>query len=266
MLKVLLYKLPFKSNIFKTLYFNFRVFPLRVALKLPVQVIGKAKLIGLTRGCVKLKHSDTPPFSIQFGVVAFDSSLTTQVKFSRGAVFSVGKDIRIHGGANISVNENARLTIGDDVLFNHNVFLACSKEVEIGNHVSFGWNVQVLDSDFHIIYDSEKKEFISPCGTVKIGDYVWLGNHCSVLKKSVVPSRSIVSSNSLVNRDLSESGETGSLFAGMPVKCKRTGLHRIFDVPFEKHLQNLMNGASSLPYDALDEDAKSKFQELQYRY
>lgn len=266
MLKLLFYELPFKSNFIKTLYFNFRVFPFSVAMKFPVRVIGRAKLIGLRKGCVELKHDDTPSFSIQLGVVAFDSTLTTQLKFSRGATLAVGKNVRIHGGANISVNENAKLTLGDDVLFNHNVFLACSNEMTIGNHVRFGWNVQVTDSDFHVLYDSEKKEFLAPWGTVKIGDYVWIGNHSSISKRSVVPSHSIVSSYSLVNKDLSGAGESGCLFAGIPAKCKKSGIHRMFDASLDKHIQGMFNGSPSLPFDALDEETKKKFQELHYQY
>lgn len=41
-------------NIPKTLYFNFKVFELRQAIRFPVFLYGKVQLEGLHKGCVEL--------------------------------------------------------------------------------------------------------------------------------------------------------------------------------------------------------------------
>lgn len=248
-----LYTLIVKSNFFKTILFNFRCFPFRTAIQFPVRVIGKTKLIGLYQGCVCL-HDDQniKPFSILIGVVAFDSTLCSQIKFSDGAKLYLGSGVKFHSGVNLSINKNATLSLGDDVLFNHNSFIACSNRIKIGNHVSFGWNIQLLDSDFHTMYDSEKQLFISPLGDVEIGDYVWIGNHTSISKNARIPAHSIVTSYSLYNKDFSEIDSIGNLFAGIPAKLKKTGIHRILDLEVDKLIQTKFNGQTSLSRDSIE--------------
>ena len=59
-------------NLSKTLYFNFRVFDLKTAIKLPVWLYGRIQLEGLYRGCVVLLHAKT-------GVVKFGGGWDSEV-------------------------------------------------------------------------------------------------------------------------------------------------------------------------------------------
>mgnify|MGYP003396999314 CR=1 FL=1 len=254
LLRYYLLTLPFRSNFFKTLYFNFKVFPFKIAIHLPVRIIGKAKLSGLYKGCVILvDESNIVPFSIVIGCRVFESSSVSYLKFSQGAKLQLCSNITISRGVNLSINKDATMYIGNDVYFNQNLFISCSHKIVIGDHVRVGWYVQIMDSNFHTMYDSEKKLFISPRGEVNVGNYVWIGNHASLSKNAFIPSHSIVSSHSLVNRNYSNVTTTGNLFAGMPAMLKRTGIHRIFDKNTDRMIQSKFQGQLTMSRDLLEE-------------
>lgn len=263
MMKDFFYTLPFKSNLLKTIYFNFKVFPFRVARKLPVRIIGRVRLLGLRRGCVNfLNKEHVSMFSVTIGSSAFDWDSYTTIKFAKNSLLELGESVIIHKGANISINADACISIGDDVFFNHNAFIACSNKITIGSHVSVGWNCQIVDSDFHSMYDMDMDQILSPLGSVEIGNYVWIGNHTFISKNAIIPSDSILSSNSLLNKDFSMVKTRGNLFVGMPAKLKRTGLHRIFNLDIDRMLQkSIIRGETRIDRSSLPPSELFMFEE-----
>ena len=55
----------------------------------------------------------------------------------------------------IAVQKDAELIIGDYCGFS-GVSIFCSKGIKIGNHVNFGGNVSVWDTDFHPLYFEDR--------------------------------------------------------------------------------------------------------------
>ena len=67
-----------------------------------------------------------------------------------------------------------------------------------------------------------------------IGNDVWICNRYTILKGSYLPNRSIVSTNSLVNKNF-KSEPNNSIYAGIPAKFIKTGYTRKEFIEFEKH-------------------------------
>jgi hypothetical protein len=62
-------KILFQISLVKTLYFNFKVFPLPIAIKTPVHFFGSLKFASL-KGKVKIMTSNLIPGMIVFGGMA----------------------------------------------------------------------------------------------------------------------------------------------------------------------------------------------------
>lgn len=246
-------------NLIKTLYFNLKVFSFLEAIRLPVRIYGKTIIKGLYKGCVlinKIEGEDFIPFKI--GESVFDPTPYNIIRFGKNAKLEIGSGVRIMRGGNISINDNAELCLGNDIRINQFSFISCSNKIEFGNHVSFGWRIQVIDSSFHCLYDKEKNCIINPLGKIKIGSNVWVASNSSLMKNTIIPSYSIVSSNSVVNKDFSDIKTKGNFFAGIPAKLKRTGLFRIFDSKIDNKLKLKMRNEvlGQIPMSYFKEELK----------
>lgn len=92
------------------------------------------------------------------------------------------------------------ITIGDYVLISPGTRISAADRICIGDSVMMANSVYITDSDWHGIYDRTKP----PTGAtpVSIGDNVWLGDRCTVLKGVTIGRNSIVAANAVVTRDV----------------------------------------------------------------
>jgi len=106
--------------------------------------------------------------------------------------------LRSEYGANrITVFPGARIEIGRDALLN-GAMLHAKQAIRIGDDARLGFGVRVIDADLHDL-DCETRE---RCAPVHIGDRVWLGADCLVLRGVHIGSDVVVGAGSVVTRDL----------------------------------------------------------------
>jgi len=118
-------------------------------------------------------------------------------------------------GVTFAVGAQGRIAIGRDCYFNECILLA-EQEIRIGNYVMIGWNTTISDSDFHPLDPAERiKDAIalSPlgdhrerphvtCRPVVIGDDVYIGPACTILKGITIGAGAFVEPGSVVTRDV----------------------------------------------------------------
>jgi acetyltransferase-like isoleucine patch superfamily enzyme len=96
--------------------------------------------------------------------------------------------------------DSGSITIGDYVLITPGCRIAACHEIRIGDSVMMASGAYITDSDWHGIYDRvERPKEVTP---VVIGNNVWLGDHCMVLKGVTIGENSIVGANAVVCKDV----------------------------------------------------------------
>lgn len=210
----------------KTIYFNFKVFPIKIARKLPILISHDVKINNIYRNCIKI-DSEISTFMIKLNIDEgskgvnigykkcgfLDIANSGTIVFKENATFAKGISMRIDGG---------ELVVGKNFATNKNCFISCSKSVKIGNDVLLGWNVNVRDSDGHNIYTNVVRDrIINEDKAVEIGDNVWIASHTDILKGVEIPSGCIIGYRSCLTRSISENN---CIVAGYPAKIVRKNI------------------------------------------
>lgn len=197
----------------KTLYFNFKVLPFSIALKMPFFVAWNVKLANLKKNIVEFE-CEIKPFTVAIGFNGTPevSPSRAYVSFRRGKVLFRGK-CNIAEGCIIDVSCGGKLVFGKNFSANKNFFVSCNKEIVFGDDCMLGWNVLLFDATGHVIYKDEvQKDSFKP---IYIGNHVWLCAEVHVMKGSSVADGSVVGYRSLVTSKFSEQN---ILIAGNPAK------------------------------------------------
>ena len=101
--------------------------------------------------------------------------------------------------------EGGKIVIGDNTGASA-VVISSRSGVTIGKHVNIGGNVRIFDHDFHsldaAIRRSERD--CDDCATrpISIGDDVFIGTQCIILKGVTIGDRAVIGAGSVVSNDI----------------------------------------------------------------
>lgn len=231
-----------KTNLWMTLKINFKMLPWQQAKKLPIYVYGKmlfrnykGKIVidadQIHSGMIKLGKCD---YYIATAVQKCVWNITGTMIFHGPAKFLQGSYVLVAGNATLEIGKN-------EPILGTNLRILCFDHITIGANNRIAWDVQIMDSSFHYVELLNKDNLVKPLTKpIVLGDNVWVGNRSTISKGTVLPNHTIVSSNSLVNKDFSDIG-TDCMLAGCPASVKATGCHRIFDEERQKELDKQFN-------------------------
>lgn len=150
-------------SLFNTLYLNFRVLPFIQALRLPIKVGKNVEMIGLYKGCITFKEGVTMrPFMVRLFTcktpMYANKGNYSLLRFTMGGELKLGENVDIYSGCRIILVDGGCITIGNNFLINQNSMIYSSLSVNIGDNCRIGWNCQIYDNDFHLIYNSNSKK------------------------------------------------------------------------------------------------------------
>ena len=120
------------------------------------------------------------------------------------------------GGHQVKSDNQIRLEIGDNVSIGNNSFVSANNRIRIGSHVIMSAYVFITDHD-HGFQDFSKnldEQPLSEGGAVVIGDNVFLGTKCSILKNITIGERAVISANAVVTKNV----PAYSVVAGNPAR------------------------------------------------
>ena len=194
----------------KTLYFNLKVFPLAVALRLPVLVNYRVRFIGkLYKGLITTKLPSMGMVKISFPYL--NSPVTS-------TIFKTGGKILVEGRATIQdgceINVSGELTLGNNFRCNKGTKIDAKKQVVFGSDVLIGPQCYISDSDGHSLMSLDGA-VINEDEAIKVGRHVWLGRGVFILKGSEIGEDCVVGAASVVNRKIRLSNV---IIAGVPAK------------------------------------------------
>lgn len=100
------------------------------------------------------------------------------------------------------------------------VMLSEQRHCFIGDYGIFSWGICIRNSDPHLIYECNSRTRINPTKSVFIGDHVWIGQECLILKGTRIDSGSIIGGRAVVSgKNISHN----TIWAGNPAKQIRGG-------------------------------------------
>lgn len=226
----------FKTNLVKTLWFNWKMLPAREAWRLPVWFYGRTEFRSL-KGRVTI---DAPVHGGMIKVGVNDCYVDTHIPLTiwtiNGTVHFLGKALFLRGSY-LLVSKTGTLTIGGNhrVKFASDLKLFCFDSITIGDCARIAWGCQIMDTSFHYMEFVDTGEVPSLTKPILVGDRVWVGNGSTISKGAAIPSDTIVAAGSLVNKDFTAL-EPYCLLAGVPAVKKASGIRRVFDLARQREL------------------------------
>jgi len=184
-----------------TLKFNFKYFPFRQACRFPVFVSSRVLLKSL-EGKVSIEAPlRSGMINIGFGDVGiFDRRLSRSIWEVKGSV-SFNGTASIGHGSKIAVGCNGHLSIGDAFSITAESSIVCFYNISIGSKCLFSWDILIMDTDFHKIYD-QSRNYLNPDSEIRIGNNVWIGTRATILKGSHIADGSVIAAGTTVARKI----------------------------------------------------------------
>ena len=97
---------------------------------------------------------------------------------------------------------NGQMKIGNKFFINDNSSITCRGYIEIGDNCLFGQNVLLYDHD----HEFEIKKPINSqgfnVGKIIIGNNVWIGANCIILKNVKIGNNVVIGAGSIVTKDI----------------------------------------------------------------
>jgi len=212
-------------NPIKTIYFNFKMFSLKEAIKFPVFIGYHTKFISL-KGSIKIENPiNIGMIRIGFGHVGiFDKRYVRTLIELNGKILFKGKALII-AGSKISVGEMGCLTLGNYFKLSPNSTIICFDSVTLGDYVRCSWDSLIMDTDFHETSNTKTEEINTNYSKpISLGDNTWVGVRCLLLKGTSVPANTIIGANSFLNKKYDI--EENCLIAGNPAILKKRNVKR----------------------------------------
>lgn len=244
-------------NPFATVYLNLRSFPFVQAIKMPVWVYGCPRFYELSGKMVV-------EGKVSSGMIRFN-----QVKPGAPSNMSVNSEILNKGlivfrgvgligtGNKIVVGSKGILDIGNNFKITDMCNIGCFKSIFIGEQSRIVHRCQIFDSNYHLVANFAKGIVSRQTKQIKIGKGCWICNNSTITGNVVLPDYTIVASNSLVNKDMSDVPES-SMIGGTPAKLITTGFRKIENSKIENVIFKFYNetpdGIFRIPAEATMEE------------
>lgn len=124
-----------------------------------------------------------------------DSQLLIQSQ-NNGVI--IGKNFRLESSARIRVINGGRLLIGDNCFFDCGAYLTALGEITIGDNCLFGPGVMIFDHDHDYKGPGGVSAGDSIIGKITIGNNVWVGANCVILRGTTIGDNSVIAAGSVV--------------------------------------------------------------------
>lgn len=178
-------------------------------------LFAKTRVCIRSGACVKVDRGSLFSFNEPW---FFSGSEDGSLIVGKGAAIHVsGGEFSIKSGSFVELKDGAQLTLmGGGGYASRNLQIECRGHVKIGSSVAIGPDVIIRDCDGHPMGD----ELSPPVKNISIGNKVWVGARCIILKGVCIGDGSIIAAGSVVTKDV----PPGCLAGGVPAKILKTGV------------------------------------------
>jgi len=117
-------------------------------------------------------------------------------------VIEIGYNTTFHGKCQLAACEGTKITIGNDCMFSHDIYCRTTDSHSILNEYGIR---------------------INPAKDIRIGNHVWIGMQCLILKGCCISDNSIIGARSMVTSSIEST--PNSLFSGTPAKIIKNNIN-----------------------------------------
>lgn len=127
-------------------------------------------------------------------------------------------------GSKVIVDKQSSLVIGRNFNCTGRCNIETHKGLSFGDNCVLSWDITILDTDFHPIYNSSN-EIQNHDKAINIGNNVWIGCKSTILKGVNIPNNVVVAAGmTLTNSTECENVIIGS--SGANIRVLRKDIHR----------------------------------------
>lgn len=121
-----------------------------------------------------------------------------------GGTLIIKGETGIGRGSKISIDKKAVLSLGENFSIIGRSDIICQKEITFGANCLLSWDILIMDTDFHSVFDNHGELINSP-KSIHIGNNVWIGCRNTILKGVSIANNVVISANSTITRCVEES-------------------------------------------------------------
>lgn len=125
--------------------------------------------------------------------------IQSQLMIQKSSKVHIGKNFRLETHSKVRVISGGRLVIGDNCFINCNSYITAMGDTKIGDNCMIGPGVMIFDHN----HDYKNEFGISAGkiekGNIEIGNGVWIGANCVILKGAVIGDHAVIAAGSIVN-------------------------------------------------------------------
>ena len=129
-------------------------------------------------------------------------------ELNKNSSLVVGSNTVFRSGGTLVVFDGGSLSLGDNVLLNNGCEIYCKDMISIGNDTVIANNTIRRDSDIHSVKGNINHK------PINIGNHVWIGTNCIILKGVTIGDGAVIGAGSVVTKDV----PAGCFAAGNPAK------------------------------------------------
>ena len=136
-----------------------------------------------------------------------------EIYIRKGGKITLGKKVILND--QVMLFSKGKLQIGHSFGINSFSRIVAHQDIKIGNHVTIGRNVAILDHDHgYQMSNGQLKLRGYHTAPVRIGDNVWIGDKVTILKGVTIGNNVVIGAHTLVNKNVQDN----CIIAGNPHK------------------------------------------------
>lgn len=225
-------------NIFKTVYFNFKFLPFGEAIYLPILVDRRTAIIKKSTG--KITIEDKSAYHKIY--IGFPCLKDTDKKNERTVICINGHlcfqgQAFVANGVKLQIEKEGTLILGSNFNSTGKAEIICAKKIEFKKECTISWDVLIMDTDSHSIFDSHCV-LTNPNKEILIGEGCWIGCRTTILKGTSIADHVVVASCANVTKSISTSNV---IVGGNPAKIMKENVQWALQPPEEyRYYENII--------------------------
>lgn len=235
-----------RVNLVKTIYYNFYLFPFRIAIKLPLFIFFGVKVYDI--GSIVIE-GEVKTGMFRLGKIN-RKSRTNTFKFINSGVIRIGGTVYLEAG--IILENFGEIIFEGETQCGEDVTFLIREKLFVGKYTRIGFKCFFMDSDDHFMMNIMTGEVKKNKKGIGIGSNCWIGNSTVIKKGVILPDYTIVASNSLLLKDYTGIISSHSIIGGTPAKFLVNGYRRIYNRKEEARLNNLFGNRRELSAVKID--------------